>query len=68
MERFDRTVEYEGATDVAGLGDRAVRTKISGSLLVLTGDTMLDLFAVGTGTSDEVEEQLIERALANVGR
>lgn len=64
---FDRTVEIEGGTVIAGLGDRAVRTEITGSILALTGDTLVDLFITGAGTPDDVEEQLVERALQNLG-
>jgi hypothetical protein len=64
---FDQLVETDGGTEIAGLGDQAVRTEITGSVLALTGDTLLDLFVVGAGTSDQVEEQLIERALENLG-
>ena len=66
-DRFDRTIELEGGTEVPGLGDRAARTELTGSLFVLQGDTMLDLFTVGTGTSDEVEAELLQAVLANLG-
>lgn len=66
-DRFDRTIELEGGTEVPGLGDRAARTELTGSLFVLRGDTMLDLFTLGTGTSDEVEVELMQAALANLG-
>jgi hypothetical protein len=63
--RFDRTVEFEGAEAIAGLGDRAVRLETSRSLLAMSGDTMLDLFAIGM--DDDLEQQLLARALQNLG-
>jgi hypothetical protein len=63
--RFDRTVEFEGAEAIAGLGDRAVRLETSRSLLAMSGDTMLDLFAIGM--DDDLEQQLLARAVQNLG-
>ena len=63
--RFDRTVEFEGAEAIAGLGDRAVRLETSRSLLAMSGDTLLDLFAIGM--DDDLEQELLARALQNLG-
>jgi hypothetical protein len=64
-EYLDRTVEYEGGTPVAGLGDRAVRTEISDTLLILTGDTVLDLQIIGG--DDELDREIAQRVLTNLG-
>jgi len=61
---FDRTVEFEGATAIAGLGDRAVRTEITGTVLVLTGDTMIEVF--GIGMDDAVDEELAATVLSKL--
>ena len=64
---LERSFEFEGGDEITGLGDRAVRLETSGSLMALSGDTVVDLFVLSAGFSDEVEEQIVERAIENLG-
>jgi hypothetical protein len=65
---FDRVADIEGGTEIAGLGDRAIKTELTGSIMALAGDTMVDLFTLSTGTSDEAEQALVQRVLDNLRR
>ena len=63
---LEKAVKFEGgATEIAGVGDRAVRTELIGNLLVLRGDTVLDI-QTDFG-EDEDEEALAKRVLENLG-